>query len=122
VDFANLFKGLEKLGPVEDLNKRVYRDKSMIDTFAVSLGSVFQDLTARQLDAIATALESGYYQVPKKISTEQLALKHKVPRTTFEEHLRKAESKVLRSLAPFLLLYAQRPIGMQKVAAEIVAR
>jgi len=122
VDFTNLFKGLERLGPVEVLNKRVYQEKSMIDTFAVSLGSVFQDLTARQLDAIATALESGYYQVPKKISTEQLALKHKVPRTTFEEHLRKAESKVLRSLAPFLLLYAQRPIGMQKVAAEIVAR
>ena len=121
-DFRNLFKSLERLGPVEVLNKRVYPEKSMIDTFAVSLGSVFQELTAKQVDAIATALESGYYQVPKKISTEQLALKVKVPRTTFEEHLRKAESKVLRGLAPFLLLYAQRPIGMQKVPAEIAAR
>jgi len=121
-DFTNLFRGLERLGPVEVLSKRVYREKSMIDTFAVSLGSVFQPLTAKQLGAIATALESGYYQVPKRVSTEQLALKHKIPRTTFEEHLRKAESKVLRGLAPFLLLYAHRAVGMQEVTAEIVAR
>jgi predicted DNA binding protein len=121
-DFKNLFRALEKLGPVEVLSKRVYPEKSLIDTFAVSLSSIFKELTMKQVDAMVAALELGYYHVPKKISTEQLALKHKIPRTTFEEHLRKAEGKTLRGLAPFLLLYAQRPVGVQKATAEIVAR
>jgi hypothetical protein len=108
-DYKKLFKDLGTLGPAEVLSKRVYAEKSMIDTFAVSLSSVFQELTARQVEAIAAALELGYYQVPKKITTEHLAQKQRVPRTTFEEHLRKAESKVLRALAPYLILYAQKP-------------
>ena len=121
-DYKKLFRGLEALGPVEILSKKVHAEKSMIDTFAVSLSSVFQELTGKQVEAIATALQSGYYQVPKKTSTEQLAQKQHVPRTTFEEHLRKAESKVLRGVAPFIILYSQRPTGMQKFTQQIVAR
>jgi hypothetical protein len=113
-DYKKLFKDLQNLGPAEVLNKRVYPEKSMIDTFAVSLSSVFQELTTKQAQAIAAALELGYYEVPKKITTEHLAQKQRVPRTTFEEHLRKAESKVLRALAPYLLLYAQKPPKLQE--------
>jgi hypothetical protein len=113
-DYKSLFKDLERLGPVEVLDKKILPEKSMIDTFAVSLSSVFQRLTLKQVTAIATALERGYYQVPKKVSTEELAEKNGVPRTTFEEHLRKAESKVLRALAPFIILYAQSPSRLQE--------
>ena len=120
-DYKKLFKDLESLGPVEVLGKSVYREKSMIDTFAVSLSSVFRELTAKQAEAIAQALELGYYQVPKKVSTEQLAERNGVPRTTFEEHLRKAESKVLRALAPFIILYAQKPTGLRE-EPELVAK
>jgi len=119
-DYKKLFKDLESLGPVEVLDKSVYPEKSMIDTFAVSLSSVFRALTVKQVEAIASALELGYYQVPKKVSTEKLAEKNGVPRTTFEEHLRKAESKVLRALAPFIILYAQRPNRLQ--AAQLLAK
>jgi predicted DNA binding protein len=97
----------------------VYEEKSMIDTFAVSLSAAFSDLTAKQGDAIATALESGYYQVPKKTTTEELALKQKVPRTTYEEHLRKAESKILHALSPYVILYARRPIRLQEVSPQL---
>lgn len=113
-DYKKLFKDLKSLGPVEVLSKRVYPEKSMIDTFAVSLSSVFRDLTIKQVEAIATALELGYYQVPKKITTEKLAEKQSVPRTTFEEHLRKAESKVLRALAPYIILYSRKPTELQE--------
>jgi len=112
-DYKKLFKDMAALGPVEILGKRVYLEKSMIDTFAVSLSSVFQELTIKQVEAIAAALELGYYQVPKKITTEELAQKQNTPRTTFEEHLRKAESKVLRALAPYITLYAQRPTRLE---------
>jgi hypothetical protein len=113
-NYKKLFSDLDRMGPVEVLGKRVYPEKSMIDTFAVSLTSVFRELTMKQVEAIAEALELGYYQVPKKISTEKLAEKSGVPRTTFEEHLRKAESKVLRALAPFIILYAKKPSSLQE--------
>jgi len=113
-DYKKLFKELENLGPVEVLSKRVHPEKSMIDTFAVSLSSVFRELTVKQAEAIAAALELGYYQVPKKITTVQLAQKQNAPRTTYEEHLRKAESKVLRALAPYIILYAQRPTRLEE--------
>lgn len=120
-DYKKLFAELMSLGPVEVLRKRVYPEKSMIDTFAVSLSSVFHELTVKQTSAIAVALELGYYQVPKKVSTEQLAERGGVPRTTFEEHLRKAESKVLRALAPFIILYAQKPSNLQE-EPQLVAK
>jgi predicted DNA binding protein len=118
-DFKKLFKDLAKLGTAEVVSKRVYGEKSMIDTFAVSLSAAFSDLTAKQADAIATALEFGYYQVPKKTTTGELALKQKVPRTTYEEHLRKAESKILHALSPYVILYARRPTGLQEVAPQL---
>jgi predicted DNA binding protein len=118
-DFKKLFKDLSKLGAAEVLSKRVYEEKSMIDTFAVSLSAAFSDLTPKQAEAIATALELGYYQVPKKTTTEELALKQKVPRTTYEEHLRKAESKILRALSPYITLYARRPTRLQEVAPQL---
>jgi predicted DNA binding protein len=118
-DFKKLFKDLSKLGAAEVLSKRVYEEKSMIDTFAVSLSAAFSDLTPKQAEAIATALELGYYQVPKKTTTEELALKQKVPRTTYEEHLRKAESKILHALSPYIALYARRPTRLQEVAPQL---
>ncbi|MGH9921025.1 MAG: helix-turn-helix domain-containing protein, partial [Nitrososphaerales archaeon] len=58
--------------------------------------------TSRQAQALVFALESGYYQVPKRVTTEEMATKLRIPRTTYEEHLRKAEGKVLRSIAPYI--------------------
>jgi predicted DNA binding protein len=68
------------------------------------------------------ALEYGYYKVPKKTTAEQIASKNKVPRTTFEEHLRKAESKVLRAMAPYVRMYASRPQRTVERAPEIAVR
>jgi predicted DNA binding protein len=120
-EYKKLFKNLESLGPVEILSKRIYPEKSMIDTFTVSLSSVFHELTAKQAEAIAAALELGYYQVPKKMTTEELARKQRAPRTTFEEHLRKAESKVLLALAPYIILYAQSPKELEKATPQLLA-
>jgi predicted DNA binding protein len=57
-----------------------------------------QKLTEKQKNAIESALEFGYYEYPRKISVEELAKKLRVKRTTFQEHLRKAESKVMKIL------------------------
>jgi hypothetical protein len=46
--------------------------------------------------------------VPKRVTTDEIAERLGVPRTTYEEHLRKAEGKVLRAVAPYLELKGNR--------------
>ncbi len=52
-------------------------------------------LTEKQKEAFELAQEFGYYSYPRKISVKDLAGKMNVPRSTFQEHLRKAESKIV---------------------------
>ena len=55
-------------------------------------------LTDKQRQVLELALEYGYYKYPRKISVQDLAAKVKMPRTTFQEHLRKAEERVMNLL------------------------
>jgi len=114
-DYKRMFQELGQLGPVEILEKRVLPRKSLRDTFAISMSSVFSGLTDKQVNSIVAALEYGYYQIPKKATAEEIALKHHTPRTTFDEHLRKAESKILRSIAPYVRMYASRGHSAERV-------
>ena len=114
-DYKRMFQELGQLGPVEILEKRVLPRKSLRDTFAISMSSVFSGLTDKQVNSIVAALEYGYYQIPKKATAEEIALKHHTPRTTFEEHLRKAESKILRSIAPYVRMYASSGHSAERV-------
>jgi len=68
----------------------------------VDLGEVAGQLTKRQLAVLSTAVEAGYYESPRRTSTDRLASSFGLARTTFEEHLRKAEAKVLRSVMTVL--------------------
>ncbi|MUV85368.1 helix-turn-helix domain-containing protein [Natronomonas sp. CBA1123] len=52
-------------------------------------------LTDRQYEVIECALESGYFEWPREITSEELAEKMEISRATLLEHLRKAESKLL---------------------------
>lgn len=52
-------------------------------------------LTAAQRDAFEHARTSGYYEWPREVSTRELADGLDVSKTTFLEHLRKAEAKLL---------------------------
>jgi predicted DNA binding protein len=52
-------------------------------------------LTPTQREVFKFAREEGYYEWPRGISTRELARKFDVSKTTFLEHLRKAEAKLL---------------------------
>ena len=65
---------------------------------AVFIQYAIPKLTQKQSDAIQLALEYGYYSYPREISVEELAKISKTPRSTYQEHLRKAESKMMRLL------------------------
>ena len=121
-DYKRLFRGLSSLGQVEILEKKVLAERSIRDAFVISLSSVFSELTEKQLEALQVALEYGYYQVPKKATAEEIARKHRVPRTTYEEHVRKAESKVFRAMAPYIRMYASRAPRLVERAPQITTR
>ncbi|MDP2973507.1 MAG: helix-turn-helix domain-containing protein [Candidatus Diapherotrites archaeon] len=60
---------------------------------------VMPDLTEKQKEAINLAYKNGYYSFPKKIDIQSLAKKSGLSPSTFQEHLRKAEQRLI----PFFL-------------------
>ncbi len=63
-------------------------------------GLLLPSLTRRQGQAVLAALDSGYYDAPRKVTTEDVAHRMGIARSTFEEHLKAAESQLVRALAP----------------------
>ncbi|SEL02720.1 helix-turn-helix domain-containing protein [Haloferax larsenii] len=53
------------------------------------------ELTSRQREVLETAVENGYYDIPRQVSIETLAAELDCSPSTVSEHLRKVESKVL---------------------------
>ncbi len=106
-DLKSLFADLDGRCEVRVTSKRSIPDGLMREPTMVSVKDVFGRLSGKQAQALEFALERGYYRVPKETTTERMAAALKVPRTTFEEHLRKAESKVLTSVGPFLHLSSE---------------
>ena len=98
-----LFSDLDKRCLVEVVSKRVVDQESVRDTQMISTSNLLGNLTSNQTEALLLALDSGYYSVPKRITTLDVAARLGIPRTTFEDRLRRAESKVLQSVAPYVL-------------------
>ena len=64
-------------------------------------------LTALQLSALANSVALGYYRLPRRTSMGKIAATLKMPRTTFQEHRKKAETKLMAALTPYVLTYAK---------------
>jgi predicted DNA binding protein len=60
-------------------------------------------LTTRQREALRIAYEDGYYELPRETETEAIAAQLGVSRRTAEEHLRRAERKVMDSVVRYVL-------------------
>lgn len=101
-NIKGFFDDLDRTCRVEFVSKKHVETGSMRDAFTISTAKVFGDLTEKQTKALQVAMDGGYYLVPKRASTKALAKIFSVTRTTFEEHLRKAESKVMQSLTPYV--------------------
>lgn len=62
--------------------------------------SVLDGLSEQQQKAIFAAYSSGYYEVPRKVNMDALARRERVKKSTFAEHLLKAENRLIsRTLA-----------------------
>ncbi|MFB6091567.1 MAG: helix-turn-helix domain-containing protein [Haloquadratum sp.] len=110
-DVRALLADLEADRDVEVLSKTAITEQQIPHSMLAPVDQLFEDVTERQMAALRLALESGYYEQPRKTSLRELAQKTSVARSTYEEHLRKAENKLLTNAGQFLRLMTATSTG-----------
>lgn len=70
--------------------------------------SLLAGLTDKQVEMLCEAFSLGYFDQPAKVTADELAKRAGVSRSTFTEHLRKAEGKVMTNFFPILKLACKR--------------
>ncbi|OLS12717.1 MAG: HTH DNA binding domain-containing protein [Promethearchaeota archaeon CR_4] len=60
--------------------------------------NILQLLTERQREIIFYAVEQGYYEIPRKVNTNDLAKKFDISQSALSEHLRKIERVIINSI------------------------
>jgi predicted DNA binding protein len=104
---SELFDRLTDQGfQVDVLEKAPFN--GMVSDSLITLNSLVGSLTDKQVDAIVAAYNSGYYQTPRRVNVQTIADRARVPRTTLQEHLNKAENKLISSIIPQIQLYARK--------------
>jgi len=95
-DKKHLTTFLQKVNKFMEVKKQTITREKIGDVFIPHL---MPKLTEKQKKAILIAYRNGYYMYPKQTNIERLAKIMKTSPSTFQEHLRKAEEKLL----PFIL-------------------
>ncbi len=108
---TRLFKGLRSLGELRLTSLRPIENTRMERLMLMPASDIFADVTDRQLTALVLGLESGYYSIPSETRVERLAHAAGVSTSTLSEHLRKAETRILRNLLPYVQAYVGRLPG-----------
>lgn len=109
-DIRALHADLEADREIDVISKTGLEEAGIPHSLLTPIDQLFGELTDRQLAALQIALENAYYEEPRGSSIAELAAQSTVARATFEEHLRKAENKLLRSAGEFIRLLNQSQV------------
>ncbi len=109
-DLKRFLERIENRGFKYEIVRKVPFDGFIASSLTMTADALFSELTDKQIDALLMAHNSGYYLFPRKNDIQSIAAKRRVPRTTFQEHLKKAENKIVSSLVPYIQLYRYAPI------------
>jgi predicted DNA binding protein len=90
-----IFETLDTIRAERDADIRLERIAGVESPTARSPDERERHLSPRQQEALALARERGYYEWPREVTAGELATELGVAKTTFLEHLRRAESKLL---------------------------
>jgi hypothetical protein len=98
---------VEMIGKEDEIKKLVHYANKWGDNSFKILGltsidakgeSLLSKLTSRQKQILLTGYALGYYDVPRRISSDDLSRHLNVDKSTIVEHLRKAERKLIGSI------------------------
>ena len=113
-----LFHSLREGGrEVELLSKRKLHVQPLLNTKSVAVPSLVSGLTDRQVEALLLAARHGLYNSPRSTTAAAIADGVGLSRSTFEEHLRKAENRLVLNLVPYLELSHKARKGKEKEGA-----
>jgi len=104
-DLEDLLRRLENWGWVYKILRKVPFDGFIASSLTVSADYLFSTLTEKQIDAMLTAYRHGYYNLPRNSDVHTIVAKKKVPRTTFQKQLKKAENKLVTALISYMQLF-----------------
>lgn len=103
-DIGSLYDELDNDRDIEVLSKAGLEETKIPHSMLAPVDQLFDGVTDRQLAALRLALDNGYYEQPRQASVSELAQQTSVARSTFEEHLRKAENKLITNAGQFVRL------------------
>ena len=101
---------------VEILRKKPF-DGYIASSLTLTTDALFSGLTDKQVDALLTAFAQGYFRFPRGTDLQTIASKEKISRTTFLEHLKKAENKIITALIPHIQLFRRVPKDRRETMA-----
>lgn len=86
-----------------NLKKQRYEYLELLKLKNIGLKSIYfpiigSDLTEKQNKVFKSAIKHGYYDYPKKTDLKKLSKGLNISLSTFQEHLKKAESKIIPKL------------------------
>ncbi len=115
-DIRALYEDLDGDRDIEVLAKTGLEETRIPHGLVAPIDQLVEGLTDRQIAAVRLALDRGYYETPRKASISELAEATDVARSTYEEHLRKAENKLMGNVGHFLRLMlgaeSENPLGV----------
>ncbi len=110
---------LSTILPGAQLESKTVLHGNEVDRELLASGLLLPSLTRRQGQAVLAALEAGYYDAPRKVTTGEVAQDLGIARSTFEEHLKAAESQLVHALAPVVRMrLLQEEQGPSAAGAE----
>jgi hypothetical protein len=110
-NFRQLFDDLSAVGTVGIERKQQIDPESLRDIYTISMSQLFNPLTGKQMEYLLNAISAGYFSIPRKIDLEELATHMGISKSTLQEHVSKATTKVMSFLEPYLRLYLGMSAG-----------
>jgi len=112
------FREIRTIGELRIVSMRPIENMQMEKMMLMPASDIFAGLTEKQSSSVLLGLRHGYYSLPSETNIDRLSEGVGLSASTFSEHLRKGEARILRNLRPYLEAYALRAPG--DVAVEEV--
>jgi len=96
---------VSEIGREEALRRVIEETRSLVDVEIERLGTYdpsderpFTELTDRQREVLRVAVEEGYYEEPRQVTYEDIAVRLDCSAGTVGQHLRRIEARLMSTL------------------------